>query len=389
MRRVHRLLTASLAVSLIGLAPTAGATLSAATPKVKAIYAAPGPYAAGVTTVTIGDRQAEVWYPIAKKSAHGKHKDVYEIVKWLPQGLQDLVASKGIKAPFTTNAYRDVKVSKRGPFPMVIFAHGFGSYRDQSTFLTTHLASWGFVVPSPDFLERGLGAQLGAAPAVSRTEADVIDSTIATVRAASARKHGVLSRSVAPHAEIAITGHSAGGRTAITYGAHRNVITYIPLAGAAAAFRQSPAATPPRGKSSLYIAGATDGVVATDGIKTFYRTVPAPKRLVVIDRVGHLNAMSDICEIGKGGGGVVALAQQAGLPVPETLARLGTDGCFKPAYRSTKVWPITRHFEVAQLRYAFGINKAPIGLGPSIVKAFAPVTVTYSITRATHHQKKR
>ena len=85
MRRVHRLITAGLAVSLIGLAPTAGATPSAATPKVKAIYAASGPYAAGVTTVTIGDRQAEVWYPIAKKSAHGKHKDVYEIVKWLPQ----------------------------------------------------------------------------------------------------------------------------------------------------------------------------------------------------------------------------------------------------------------------------------------------------------------
>ncbi len=382
MRRVHQLFIASVGVALVGLAPTAGAAPRAAKPTAKAIYATPGPYATGVTTLTIGDRQAEVWYPIAKRSTRGKRKDVYEIAKWLPQALQDLVASKGIKAPFTTNAYRDITVSQRGPFPMVVFAHGSGGYRDQSTFLTTHLASWGFVVPSPDFLERGLGASLGAVPAVPRTDADIIDSTIAAVRRASARKRGVLSGSVASRAKIAITGHSAGGRTAITYGSRRDVVTYIPLAGAAEAFRDNPAASAPRGKSSLYIAGASDGVVATDGIKSFYKTVPAPKRLVVIDRVGHLNAMSDICEIGKGGGGVVALAQQAGLPVPENLARLGTDGCFKPAYRSTKVWPITRHFEVAQLRYAFGINKTPIGLRPSIVKAFAPIKVTYSVTAA-------
>lgn len=352
-----------------------------------ATFAAPGPYAAGVTTLVIGDRKAEVWYPIEKQATRGKHRDVYEIAKWLPQSLQDLVASKGIKAPFVTDAYRGIRVSNHGPFPIVVFAHGFGGYRDQSTFLTTHLASWGFVVPSPDFLERGLGAQLGQAPAQSRTERDLIDSTVAAVRRASHRKHDLLSGSVKAHAKIAIAGHSAGGRTAITYGAGSNVITYIPLAGAAAAFRDQPAATPPRGKSSLYVAGANDGVVSRAGIESFYKSVPAPTRLVTIDRVGHLNAMTDICEIGKGGGGVVKLAQDAGLPVPAQLAKLGTDGCFAPNYKSRQVWPITRHFVVAQLRWAFGIDKKPRGLDPSIVKAFSPIRVRYEITNAPRHRR--
>lgn len=359
--------------------PSADASSTTAPGRPVAVYAKAGPYASGVTTLTIGDRQTEVWYPVAKRDTVGKTKDVYEIAKWLPQGLQDLVASKGVKAPFETDAYRDVPVSTKGPFPTVVFAHGFGGYRDQSTFLTTHLASWGFVVVSPDFLERGLGAQLGAPPATPRTEADVIGASLAALRAESAASDTVLSASVDPKADIAITGHSAGGRTAITYGAQPDVITYIPLAGAAGAFRDQPAATPPQGKSSLYVAGANDTVIPPAGIESYFETVPTPKRLVVIDGVGHLNAMSDICEIGTGGGGVVKLAQDAGLPVPENLARLGTDGCFEPNTPSREVWPITRHFEVAQLRWAFGIDKQPVGLQPSIVKAFLPIKVTYTV----------
>ena len=347
--RTVRLIVVALALAVVAPLVAVGAA-GARGQKPVAMFAKPGPYAAGVTTLTIGDRQAEVWYPIDRKATRGRHHDVYEIAKWLPTALQDLVASKGVKAPFVTDAFRDIKVSHRGPFPIVVFAHGFGGYRDQSTFLTTHLASWGFVVPSPDFLERGLGAQLGSAPATPRTERDIIDSTLTAVRAASGRKRGALAGAVKPHGRIAITGHSAGGRTAITYGANSNVITYIPLAGAAAAFRDQPAATAPKGKSSLYIGGANDGVVSPDGIRSFYATVPAPKRRVTIDRVGHLNAMSDICEIGTGGGGVVKLAQDAGLPVPDQLAKLGTDGCFAPNYKSRKVWPITRHFVVAPTR---------------------------------------
>ena len=68
--------------------------------------------------------------------------------------------------------------------------------------------------------------------------------------------------------------------------------------------------------------------------------------------------MSDICEIGKGGGGIVAIALQAGIPVPANLVRLGTDGCNAPALKSKQVWPVTRHFVTAQLRYT---GRRPLG----------------------------
>jgi len=52
----------------------------------------------------------------------------------------------GTEPAFQTNVYRGVSASKKGPFPLVTFAHGSGGLRDQSTFLTTHIASWGFVI---------------------------------------------------------------------------------------------------------------------------------------------------------------------------------------------------------------------------------------------------
>ncbi len=360
-------LSATITVAGLVAVPAAGA----ATTKPVAVFSKHGPYAVGVKTVTIGDRKAEIWYPASPASVKGKHRDVYEIARWLPQGLQDLLASKHVTAPFTTDAYRGVPASTKGPFPLVLFSHGFGGWRDQSTFLTTHLASWGFVVASPDFLERGLAAQLGSPPKTPRTENDVLGATIAATRQAFPK--------TVRKGKIAIVGHSAGGGTAIAYSHNPNVITYIALS--AAPFSVNGAApTEPAAKPSMYISGRQDGVASFDRVSTAYKTVPPPKRFVAIDGSGHLNGMSDICEIGKGGGGVVALAQRAGIPVPANLVKLGTDGCFPPALPSREVWPVTDHFVTAQLRYAFKLDKTPIGLQPGVVKAFLPVKVTYTQT---------
>jgi dienelactone hydrolase len=352
---------------------TAGATLAArtagaATKKPVAAFAKPGPYAAGVKTLTIGDRKVEVWYPAARSSVKGRHRDAYNISKYLPPALQDLLTSKNVKAPFTTDAYRNVRPSTKGPFPLVLFSHGFSGWREQSTFLTTHLATWGFVVASPDFLERGLGSQLGVPVATPRTEDDVLNAAIAATRAAFPK--------TVRKGKLAIVGHSAGGGTAIKYARNPNVLTYIPMSAAPFAVNGAAAPVPPD-KPSMYITGRQDGIASFDRVSAAYKTVPAPKRFVVIDGSGHLNAMSDICEIGKGGGGIVALAEQAGIPVPANLARLGTDGCKAPALSSTRVWPVTRHFVTAQLRYEFKLDKHPIGLEPGVVKAFLPVKVTY------------
>ena len=79
--------------------------------------------------------------------------------------------------PFTQDAYRDVAASAKGPFPLVLFSHGFAGIRLQSTFLTTHLAQWGFVVASPEFVSRDLGSVLGAKPANPQTDSQVLAAT--------------------------------------------------------------------------------------------------------------------------------------------------------------------------------------------------------------------
>jgi dienelactone hydrolase len=359
------------------LAPAAAA--SGAGDRPVARFAKHGPYPVGVTTLRIGDRDVEVWYPSTAAAIKGTPRDVYELARWLPQGIQDLLAARGVKAPFVTDAHRDVDASPKGPFPLVLFAHGAAAWRSQSTFLTTHLASWGFVVASPDFLERGLAAQLGAPPAQPRTDDDVLDASVAAVRAANRDRTSPLHRTVR-RGKIAITGHSAGARAAVVYAQQRRVATYIPLAGAVFGRGDTPPPAAPD-KPSLYLAGADDGIVAVDRIRGYFTTVPAPKRLVVVHGAGHLNAMTDICEIGTGGGGVVAIAKAAGLPVPDMLARLGTDGCFPPALPSRQLWPVTRHFEVAMLRYELGIDRKPVGLQPSIVKAWPKLTIDYTIVK--------
>jgi pimeloyl-ACP methyl ester carboxylesterase len=362
-------------LAVLVVAATMGGTVAltpaGAASKPVAVFAKAGPYAVGVTTLTIGDRTTEVWYPASKQSVRGKTKDAYNIAKYLPQGLQDLLTSKNVSAPFTTDAYRDVPASAEGPFPLVVFSHGVGAYREQSSFLTTHLASWGFVVTSPDFLERGLGSMLGVPVATPRTDDDIVNAAVVATRAAfpeTVRK-----------GKIAIVGHSAGGGTAIQYARHSNVLTYIAMSAGPFAFG-SRAAPVPAKKPSMYITGRQDGLAKFSRVATAYKTVPAPKRFIAIDGSGHLTALTDICEIGKGGGGIVAIALQAGIPVPAKLQRLGTDGCNPPAVKSKQVWPVTRHFVTAQLRFAFRIDKTPIGLQPSVVKAFLPAKVTYAQT---------
>lgn len=395
-RRLAPLLVATVVVVGLTAAPTGatagtGATHSAS-PGVTAVYAKPGPYPVGVTTLDLGDRKVEVWYPASPKATRGKEPDSYFIRDRLPPAIAALLPAE-INPPKKTTAFRDVAGSTRGPFPLVTFSHGAAAYREQSTFLTTHLASWGFVVASPEFLEFGLTAALGQRPAAPRDNVEVLQSAVKVVREASASKPGILSGLVRK-GKIGAVGHSAGAYASIAFAAaDPSVATYVALAGAAGGFGTAstttttgaaPTSTLPAIEApdvpSMFIAGVEDGIADLARIREYYDSVPTPKRLVTIAGAGHLNAFSDICTIGAGGGGVVALAQQAGLPVPERVARLGTDGCFPPALPSADVQPVTKHYTVAQLRFSLGLDKAPVGLAPRSANQFGNLDVAYTVS---------
>jgi dienelactone hydrolase len=104
-------------------------------------------------------------------------------------------------------------------------------YRNQSTFLTTHLASWGFVVASVDYLERGLASVLGQQPDPQLEDTELTRMVVSLMAAENERAGGLLEGRVSTD-RIAITGHSAGGGTAIRFGGEPDVVTYIPLSAA-------------------------------------------------------------------------------------------------------------------------------------------------------------
>ncbi len=100
-----------------------------------------------------------------------------------------------------------------------------------------------------------------------------------------------------------------------------------------------------------------------------YTYTSGERRLLEIGNAGHVNAFSDICKIG--GGGAVAIARAAGIPVPESLLALGNDGCNVPPFKdSLEVWPEVRHFVTAELRLRAGLDAEPVGLGDQVLTNF-------------------
>jgi dienelactone hydrolase len=334
-------------------------------------YREAGPYVAGVTTLDLGDRKVEVWYPVEPGAQGDAPRDAYYIRDWLPDYIDALLPAD-VNPPLVTDAYRDVPASHDGPFPLVLFAHGFAAFRDQSTFLTAHLATWGFVVAAPDYLERGLGNALGQAPQVRYGDVELGRATVDLVKAENARAGGLLEGVVSAD-RIAITGHSAGGGSAILFGSEPDVVTFIPMS---AGVRGAGGDIALPDKPSLWLTGAADGVVPLDGVEATYDLASPPKSIVVLDNAGHL-APSDLCAIGASGGGIVAIAIEAGLPVPPQLQRLGTDGCQAGALPPADGWPVVKHFVTAQLRWAFGIDPKPVGLSQDAARGLPEATFTY------------
>lgn len=375
-RRVHCRGLVAIAVAILVLGTTAcvpdtparvaGPDPSDAPRAGEAAYTGPGPHAVGVTTLKVGSRLAEVWYPADVDSVGGTPVDTYYIRDFIPEWLDALIP-EDVDPPFVTRAHRDVPAATDdGPYPLVVFSHGFSSFRLQSSTLTTHLASWGFVVVSPEYLERGLRSVLFDGPGYSLSDTTVASNAVDAARTASEAPDGVLSGLVRP-GDIYPIGHSAGGQTSLSLLHRSDVSSVIVMSSGVPPIPQVAADAAPRSdKAVMYITGLHDHVVPVDWSRMMYDYSSGEKKLVEVDGTGHINGFTDLCDIGDGG--IIGIAKAAQIPVPDFLLVLGADGCSSPPYApSSVVAPQIAHFVTAELRFRSGLDREPVGLGDQVL----------------------
>ena len=376
--RLRAVAVATLAASALALGLAAPTT---AAPTVRAHEAAAHRAAAvGPTTFTergryrVGERTlalpsgapVEVWYPTTKRAVRGKAIGKFDMVTWLPDYLKEKLPP-GTKVLYPSGGVRGVEVAD-GRFPLVVFSHGFAGFRDQSVFLTSWLASWGFVVAAPDHHSRDLTKVLNpGAPPAATTDVEDLQATITLLGTTSKTKHSWL-RGHVDMKHVGAVGHSAGGRAVENLAlVDKRVDTFIGMAGASLGALDQEAVEAPT-QPGLLITGSADGIVTLDRMRAAYEDMNAPKRFVLLDGAGHL-VFSDLCMIGGDQGGLLSIAALLDIAIPPQLEPLATDGCSAPAMPVTDGWPAIRQVVIAQLRSALGIDGSAAGL-TGLVEAF-------------------
>jgi dienelactone hydrolase len=165
-----------------------------------AVYAGPGPYGAGRRTVTLVDSTRPT-------AANGTYP-----------GAPDRTLVTDIWYPIVPNGLLytpDAEITPTGgPFPLIVRAHGFSAFRDDSTYILRQLASWGYVVVSPDFPLSNLYAPGGPTLADVGEQARDLSFLIDTYLAANADSGSFLFGRIDP-TRIGAIGHSLGGATVL------------------------------------------------------------------------------------------------------------------------------------------------------------------------------
>ncbi len=333
------------------------------------VFAKNGPYKPGVVyqTTPEGDTLV-ITYPVDPASTAGKPTYVINLLRWftgsptapIPAGLP-----ANLPTTLATDAYQNVPISQKGPFPVVLFSHGYGGYPEQSSFLTDHLATWGFVVVAPDHRSRDLKAVISGTTGQGQDDITDLTQALAVTTFLNADPNDMFDHKL-DLSRVATLGHSAGGGAAITFAADTAAVkTFVALAPAPG--------TLPKHKNGLIMQGTSDKVVNPGGTKKLYANLGGPKRLILIDKAGH-NAFDDGCTIGAAQGGLVAFVKQ--LKLPAAFEAIATDGCTAPDIYPPKAWPLIDQAVTAQLRWGLGIDKQPVGLDSGLDHAFAGVTAS-------------
>jgi predicted dienelactone hydrolase len=233
-------------------------------------------------------------------------------------------------------------------------------------------------VAAPEHVERSLGGLLGTAAqgVTASTDPEVLSATLDLVTATAADPSSPLEGLVdAEH--VAVIGHSAGAgatyRTAATDDRIDAFVAYSLGSGS----EENPLGEAPT-VPGMVMAGLDDETIPVAATREAFATLAAPKYLVEVADSGHL-VFSDLCLIGAEQGGLVGIVEQIGLPIPEDLLRLASDGCGDDARGVEEAFPAIDGLTIAFLRtHLDGTDgfDGPLKDGPVVVDTDAEVTLT-------------
>ena len=248
-------------------------------------HAGRGPHPVGVASISVRspgedapDRElaTEIWYPAADPTSGRR-------------------ATHPLNRPHAANTRA---TPAAGAYPLVVFSHGNSGLRHQSTFLTTHLASWGFVVAAPDhtgntFFEM---IQIQSEQERKRVHFEARRNRPADLSAVieCATSGDPRWPSVDPQ-RIGVAGHSYGGWTAFKMpGRDPRVRAVCGLAPASEPFVGRKAfeadELPFADVATLVVAGIDDVLIDLEtSVRPFFERLEAPCALIGIERADHFH----------------------------------------------------------------------------------------------------
>lgn len=319
--------------------------------------AALGPFQVGVRTVTYEDRRrpkpdgtprllvTEIWYP-ATQDTKGKPTVSYDIKERFTDEQRAMLVAAGGVPLLETPAVRDAPPAKtHGPFPLVVFSHGQGAIRWQSTFYTVLLASHGYVVVSPDHeggtLDYAVRNQLqDVGIGIATRPADVQYLITAYQRLPESDPlYGLVDSE-----KVGVTGHSFGALTSLRVAAiDKRVKVIVPQAPPSTDLFFVDLGRPNLGIPVMIQGARKDRTLKWDEhVAPTWAAMQKPRWLLDITEGGHFT-FSDICAFD-----LAAVSDNIRLDIPGANVRsVLSDGCAPPAPSAAVAQPLMNHFAVA------------------------------------------
>jgi predicted dienelactone hydrolase len=209
----------------------------------------------------------------------------------VPRRLQTVIRYPALGDPSLLDVRDAPPARANGPFPLIVFAHGFDATPDTYARLMRAWAQAGYVVAAPAFPLTNAKAPGGANESDLANQPKDMSVVISRMLARNGSGYGVLSGLISP-SQIAVAGQSDGGSTALAVAYNRHYVDHRIRAAAVLSGAEIPGVggySFPRPSSPLLAAqGTADHSNAPASTYRYFRIAPPPRYLLSLQRAGHL-----------------------------------------------------------------------------------------------------